>query len=210
MTHNKLTADDYKFMAYVSEYGRSYGTLTEFLFRAEIYHSKDKEIEEWNAGNNTHTLEHNEFSDRTYEEMQQMLGFRQTQDLDRKEVLLDESNLADSVDWVTKGAVTPVKNQGQCGSCWAFSTTGSVEGAMFLKTGTLQSFSESQLVDCDRLFNNGCKGGSMDMAFLWISQPNNLDLESTYPYVAKQNTCHSKKPGVGKVKNYMDVKKSVT
>merc|ERR1711934_752767 len=74
------------------------------------------------------------------------------------------TDVADSIDWVTKGAVTPVKNQQQCGSCWAFSSTGSLEGAMFVATGKLISLSEEDLVQCNSITDHGCQGGLMDNA----------------------------------------------
>lgn len=98
------------------------------------------------------------------------------------------STLPSSVDWTLNGAVTPVKDQGQCGSCWSFSTTGALEGAYAIKNGKLLSFSEQQLVDCDTLGNggkdHGCNGGLMDYAFTWIGKNNGLCLESDYPYVS--------------------------
>jgi len=88
------------------------------------------------------------------------------------------------VDWTTKGAVTKVKNQGSCGSCWAFSTTGSMEGAHFIKTGTLLSLSEQNLVDCSKK-NNGCGGGDMDLAFQY-TETAPLESETDYPYKGRE------------------------
>jgi len=200
-----LTAEDYKFMNYVSTFGKRFGTKAEFEFRSTIFKNNLNKIEEWNAADNTHTVGINEFTDRTESEMKKMLGYKADKFAQKKTTTLDETNLADSVDWRTKGAVTPVKNQGQCGSCWAFSTTGSVEGAMFLSTGTLTSFSEQQLVDCAGSFGNyGCNGGLMDNAFQYI-ETTPLDTESAYPYTARDGSCKASKAGSGKVANYYDV-----
>merc|ERR1711916_369317 len=98
----------------------------------------------------------------------------------------DGSELAASVNWVTAGAVTPVKNQGQCGSCWSFSTTGAMEGAYYVKNGKMPSatgFSEEQLVACDHK-DNACNGGWMDNAFAWIKSNGGITTEEDYPYTS--------------------------
>merc|ERR1712078_565254 len=95
--------------------------------------------------------------------------------------------LAASVDWTTRGSVTPVKDQGQCGSCWAFSTTGGMEGAWEIATGTLVSLSEQELVDCSTQ-NAGCDGGSMELAFNFAKGVN-VASESSYPYTARDGSC---------------------
>tara|TARA_Y100000389_G_C17468724_1_gene528243 strand:+ start:6190 stop:7284 length:1095 start_codon:yes stop_codon:yes gene_type:complete len=125
------------------------------------------------------------------------------------------TSLPESVNWVEKGSVTPVKDQGQCGSCWSFSTTGALEGAYANKYGNLVSFSEQELVDCDNRKNGGkdmgCNGGLMDNAFSWIEKNDGLCTESDYPYTSgttKTNgSCNKEcKPVSGSdVTDYVDV-----
>merc|ERR1712100_815147 len=101
----------------------------------------------------------------------------------------DAAAEAATIDWTTKGAVTPVKNQGQCGSCWSFSTTGGLEGAWQLSSGNLVSMSEQQFVDCDT-GSSGCNGGLMDQAFGW-AENQAIATESSYPYTARDGSCKS-------------------
>merc|ERR1719267_540910 len=153
-------------------------------------------IMDHNAGDHSYTMGMNEFGHLTWEEFRARFNlgtpmpenaFPAGDKLHTGEGMVAPS----SVDWTTKGAVTPVKNQGQCGSCWAFSTTGSLEGEFFLKNGNLQSFSEQQLVSCDDNGDQGCNGGLMDNAFGWIKENGGLCSESSYPYTAQTGTCKS-------------------
>ncbi|MCL4168079.1 UNVERIFIED_CONTAM: hypothetical protein GTU68_049744 [Idotea baltica] len=117
--------------------------------------------------------------------------------------------LPQSVDWRTKGAVTPVKDQGDCGSCYAFGCTGGLEGQHFRKTGKLVSLSEQNVIDCSSKFGTqGCNGGYMDDVFKYIKANHGIDTEESYPYTGMVGTCRFNKTTVGSDEiGYVDIKK---
>jgi len=182
-----LSAVDFSFIHHVAAHNLSYATVEEFNARKAIFAQVDAEINQINADeSNTFVAGHNQFSTWTAAEYKQILGFKTwTNNVVSVE---DASPTADSVNWVTAGAVTPVKNQGSCGSCWSFSSTGAMEGAYFIKTGTLLSLSEQELVDCDHIGSAGCNGGSMEGAFEWY-KTNMAELEADYSYTGRNGTC---------------------
>jgi len=176
--------------------------------RKEIFSQNLKKIEIHNylhaKGKKSYTLGVNEYADMEHSEFVKIMNGLKPRNPDMKTdsaTYLSPSipvSLPDQVDWRTKGYVTPVKNQGQCGSCWSFSTTGALEGQNFKKTGTLTSLSEQNLVDCSVAWgNNGCEGGLMDYAFQYIKDNRGIDTEESYPYQAVEGKCHYKKADKG-------------
>jgi len=148
----------------------------------------------------------NQFTDLTAIEFEKIFLGYIPRDAPRNEAQVPASNQPNvEVDWVSKGAVTAIKDQGQCGSCWAFSTTGSMESAVYLKSGNLTPLSEQELVDCSGSSGNqGCNGGLMDNAFKWIIQNGGLATETDYAYTAKDGTC-KKVASKSTISSYKDI-----
>jgi C1A family cysteine protease len=146
-----------KFKTHMDYEGLTYGTREEYEFRFEIFQKKDAEIEYWNNQQDSYKLGHNMFSTMTDAESKQWLGATPEFSIEEP-AKFDEGLNAATVDWRSNGAVNAVKNQGSCGSCWAFGATAGTEHAHWRQSQTLLNLSEQQLVDCDTR-SHGCNGG---------------------------------------------------
>lgn len=195
--------------AYKTKYARNYDTAEEESLRRIIWEDNLKYVQTHNlqADRGVHTfwLGMNEYADMTIDEFRSVMnGYKSDPNpVSRCGHYMTPNNveltdLPDSVDWRDKGYVTPIKNQGQCGSCWSFSTTGSLEGQHFRKTQKLVSLSEKNLMDCSTAEgNHGCHGGLMDLAFAYVIKNNGIDTEESYPYEPRDGTCKFKRENVG-------------
>jgi len=190
-----------------------YSTKFEHDKRFEIFKENMDKITEHNKGGHSWTMGITQFSDMTPKEFKAYVACGSMKHKKADSVFDAPKNwnktTASSVDWVAAGAVTSVKNQGSCGSCWAFSTTGAMEGRYFIAKGVLNSLSEQELVDCSKQ-NSGCDGGLMDYAFEFAAGNGGLCTESAYPYVGyqewrcKDSSCSKDDPITG----YQDVTES--
>jgi len=183
-----------QFHAWMEEHGKQYSTPSELRYRFRVWSQAVAEVERFNAEGHSWKKGINKFSDLTEEEFASQYLMQP-----RAGVAGAGSNITQTIDWVAKGAVTGVKNQRQCGSCWAFGTVGSIEGCYQLKGNPLTAFSEQQLVDCVsgiKYSCSGCDGGLESGAMQWMIDNNvGLELESDYPYttIVKAGVCNQTK-----------------
>jgi len=176
-----------------SRYAKIYSDYIE-VYRFGVYVANKMHIEEENMKPNTYSLGENQFMDLTREEFIDTY-LTLVSDIEVPEVQtpvdINDANFK-AINWVTAGGVSPIKNQGSCGSCYAFSVTGAIESAELIqKTGT-SVFAEQQIVDCSRAMGNlGCNGGSLLATYQWVKKWG-IDEEKNYPYTAKDGTCKHK------------------
>ncbi|XP_019773614.2 uncharacterized protein LOC109546888 isoform X1 [Dendroctonus ponderosae] len=202
--HGKSThADALKngFLQFMNKYNKQYKHRIEFNFRLKVFRDNLNRIDllnKYERGTARYGI--TQFADLTEAEFSKLHGYRpelrNENELPFARANIPDIELPTDFDWRAKGAVTEVKNQGLCGSCWAFSVTGNIEGQYALKHGALLEFSEQELVDCDKE-DQGCNGGLMDTAYRVIEKMGGLESESDYPYEGADETCIFNK---GKVK----------
>jgi cathepsin L len=174
-----------EFLKYVAKYGKSYGTKEEFEFRADLFKKTLTALSQENSKNeNTFRVAVNKFADWTPAEYRRMLAYKPIRG-NVAPVVDTPLSIPTSIDWRTEGAVNPIKDQGQCGSSWAFSAVGAMESRNKIKTGTLLDLSEQQLVDCAIVGygNLGCNGGDMGTAMDY-AHDKGMESENVYPYTA--------------------------
>ncbi|XP_034542663.1 pro-cathepsin H [Notolabrus celidotus] len=184
--------DEFHFKSWMEQHNRDYN-IREYPNRLQIFAENKRRIDKHNAGNHSFSMKLNQFSDMTFTEFRKAFLWSVPQNCSATKGKYLQSNgpHPDSVDWRKKGNfVTPVKNQGSCGSCWTFSTTGCLESVTAINTGKLVPLSEQQLVDCAQDFNNhGCNGGLPSQAFEYIMYNKGLMTEKDYPYTAFDDAC---------------------
>jgi len=214
-----ISLEDLEFHAWKLKFGKMYGSPAEEARHKETWLNNRRLVLVHNIladqGIKSYRLGMTFFADLENQEYRRLisqgcLGSFNSSAPRRGSAYLPPTGLTDTpttVDWRDKGYVTPVKDQQACGSCWAFSTTGSLEGQTFKKTGKLISLSEQQLVDCSGKFGNmGCGGGLMDQAFEYIKANKGLDTEESYPYEAEDKPCRYKPDSIGATcTGYIDI-----
>lgn len=195
-TANSISTDlqspiEDQFLNYIAEFGKQYKDVGEMKERFENFKQANEEILAHQARESKFTLAHNQFSDWSKLELSAFLSLKKNETY--REILEEfESESRGPVDWREAGILNPIKDQGACGSCWAFATQGTFESRYALESGELLRFSEQLLLDCDPI-DQSCGGGVINNAFLWLHSHANV-LEDDYKYTHIQGSCNKNAP----------------
>lgn len=195
------------FANYVAEHGKNYATVEEYEFRFIQFARTLTDIYAFNmVPDQTSTVGLNKYSDWTPLERKQISNYvTRTVVTDANIVTLDTSDLPSEINWIDLGAVNPVQDQGQCGSCWAFSAIAQMEGQHFIQSGELLKLSEQQCVDCDPE-SFGCSGGWQDNCMYYVQDNGGISLWDDYPYIAIDDLCEAEWNGPVNVQSVYHVK----
>jgi cathepsin F len=195
ITAKKTDALFQQFLKFKDQYKKQYNNIDEFILRFNLFKTNFLKLDN-TIGKPTHIIGITKYSDLTTEEFKKIYLTLRPSVKHHASVngdflkALQYKDAPDAFDWRDKGVVSGVKDQGKCGSCWAFSTVGNLEGVHAIKTGKLISFSEQQIVDCDHVgYDQGCEGGDMASALDYIKNTGGIECTSDYPYNAQDNKC---------------------
>ena len=180
-----------QFQRFIKKYHKKYSSVNEFLARYEVF--KRNTLTTFQE-NNSYKTGITKFSDLTFQEFSKIylnLNYDAMAVANFNPYIVKVSNAApDAFDWRDKGYVSPVKDQGSCGSCWAFSTVANLEGQYYKGKGKMVTFSEQMLVDCDT-YDSACNGGLMENTFTWLKENGGIMTDADYPYVGYKQSCKS-------------------
>lgn len=199
-----LNLDQSEFDLYLENFGKSYSG-EEYQTRFLIFSENMGFIRVFNSQKESWVLGQTAYSDLTVSEYKSMLSYS-SNTATPDQTLFKQVNptYPQTIDWRTQGIVSPVSNQGNCNSGWAFSAIGAIEGAWAQAGNTLQQLSEQELIDCSsRYGNSGCNGGTMDYAFNYVINKG-ITSDSAYPYTAKTGTCQNP-VAVAQITSFTDV-----
>ncbi|XP_050296911.1 procathepsin L-like [Anthonomus grandis grandis] len=202
-------------------YKKSYSSQEIASFRRAVFIENRAKIakhnQEYSQGKRNFVQQMNPFGDLLFNEFNQLLNGLNRSTVPKVRIPTPTTyipsanvNVPNNVDWRQVGAVTPVKNQGECASCWAFAAAGALEGHWFRKTSKLEDISEQDLLDCTFKDNTGCSGGDIDPAFQYVRKNNGVDIEEQYPVgyeESDKNGCRHNREGIVKCTGYVDLAK---
>lgn len=199
---------EYAFQQYTRENNKNYPTSDEYVYRLQVFADNMDKIEEHNSKASSYKLGLNRFADLTEAEFERSIesGSRSKSNANKKQpVKTNAGEIPTEIDWTTKGAVSQVKDQGACGSCWAFSVTGALESAYYLKNKVMLDLSEQELVDCSGSYGNqGCNGGLEAQGYRFVADKG-LCSQVDYPYHAKDESCKTTCKSVISTSGYVQI-----